>query len=350
VAIVTGTNSTSPNTIKWASTDPDIYDRATQMAGPIENFDVHDHDAAKGLGVKRLQTAVAPTAAGHVRINADALQWWGSSAGAIRTAVDGESTQSMNGVKTWNGAATFAGGATVAGTLVLSTAVSKIRPGATSFAIRNNADAADNVLVTDAGAATIRAGLTVTAGGLAVLAGNLGVGTSPAADRAIAVSGSGLTGTSQYGVVSIPTVSSGATVVGAALYAQMATTPAAFTLATAYGLYVEAASKGAGSTITTTYGIYVKTQTSSANGFNYNLYVEAGSGGNDYSLYVAGKTQYAGTVNFASGVTFAGSVGFYGHVVAGQPTISGSRGGNAALASLLTSLAGLGLIVDGTSA
>lgn len=30
-------------------------------------------------------------------------------------------------------------------------------------------------------------------------------------------------------------------------------------------------------------------------------------------------------------------------------TVSGSRGGNAALASLLTALAGLGLITDGTS-
>jgi len=33
-----------------------------------------------------------------------------------------------------------------------------------------------------------------------------------------------------------------------------------------------------------------------------------------------------------------------------QPTVTGSRGGNAALASLLTALAATGLIVDGTSA
>jgi hypothetical protein len=32
------------------------------------------------------------------------------------------------------------------------------------------------------------------------------------------------------------------------------------------------------------------------------------------------------------------------------PTITGSRGGNAALANLLTALAAMGLIVDGTSA
>ena len=32
------------------------------------------------------------------------------------------------------------------------------------------------------------------------------------------------------------------------------------------------------------------------------------------------------------------------------PTVTGARGGNAALASLLSALAGLGLIVDGSTA
>ncbi|CAB4121171.1 hypothetical protein UFOVP154_39 [uncultured Caudovirales phage] len=45
-----------------------------------------------------------------------------------------------------------------------------------------------------------------------------------------------------------------------------------------------------------------------------------------------------------------GGIGFYGHAVATQQTITGSRGGNAALADLLTKLALTGLIVDGTSA
>lgn len=46
--------------------------------------------------------------------------------------------------------------------LTLSTAVSKIIPGATSLSMRNNADSADNLILTDAGAATIRTALTVT--------------------------------------------------------------------------------------------------------------------------------------------------------------------------------------------
>lgn len=50
--------------------------------------------------------------------------------------------------------------------------------------------------------------------------------------------------------------------------------------------------------------------------------------------------------------TFAvtGSVGFYGAAPAAKPAVTGSRGGNAALASLLTSLATLGLITDSTTA
>ncbi len=43
------------------------------------------------------------------------------------------------------------------------------------------------------------------------------------------------------------------------------------------------------------------------------------------------------------------NVGFYNHATATQQTVTGSRGGNAALASLLTALAATGLIVDGSS-
>lgn len=45
-----------------------------------------------------------------------------------------------------------------------------------------------------------------------------------------------------------------------------------------------------------------------------------------------------------------GNLGFYGTTPIAKPTVTGSRGGNAALASLLTALASLGLIVDNTTA
>lgn len=48
--------------------------------------------------------------------------------------------------------------------------------------------------------------------------------------------------------------------------------------------------------------------------------------------------------------TGAGAVGFFGAAPIAKPTITGSRGGNAALASLLTQLANYGLITDNTTA
>lgn len=57
--------------------------------------------------------------------------------------------------------------------LKLTTAASVLVPGATSFAVRNNADNANNLLISDAGAATVRAGVTVTTGGV-ILGGATG--------------------------------------------------------------------------------------------------------------------------------------------------------------------------------
>lgn len=51
----------------------------------------------------------------------------------------------------------------------------------------------------------------------------------------------------------------------------------------------------------------------------------------------------------ARDLTVEGDVGFYGAAPAARPTVTGSRGGNAALASLLTALEDLGLIVDSST-
>ncbi len=58
----------------------------------------------------------------------------------------------------------------------------------------------------------------------------------------------------------------------------------------------------------------------------------------------------AGRVDFGGGVKIAGNVGFYGTAATAKQTVTGSRGGNAALASLLTSLAATGLITDSSTA
>lgn len=73
----------------------------------------------------------------------------------------------------------------------------------------------------------------------------------------------------------------------------------------------------------------------------------------------AQNTQVAGKVEFVDGLYgatrhvldgAANQAGFFGASPTGQPTVTGSRGGNAALASLLTALDTLGLIDDQTTA
>jgi hypothetical protein len=67
-----------------------------------------------------------------------------------------------------------AGGITItAGSLTLGDTASKIVPGATSLALRNNADSQNNVLITDAGVVTIRGLTTISTGGLLVSSGGI---------------------------------------------------------------------------------------------------------------------------------------------------------------------------------
>ena len=68
----------------------------------------------------------------------------------------------------WDGALSRVFRLVVREKIKMTTAASVLVPGATSFAIRNNADGANNLLISDAGAVTTRAGLTVTTGGATI--------------------------------------------------------------------------------------------------------------------------------------------------------------------------------------
>jgi hypothetical protein len=58
-----------------------------------------------------------------------------------------------------------------------------------------------------------------------------------------------------------------------------------------------------------------------------------------------------GTWKVPGYVDFTGTkIGFYGTAAASKPAVSGAKGSNAALGSLMTALAGLGLVTDSTSA
>lgn len=63
------------------------------------------------------------------------------------------------------------GNLSVGGTITMTAAASQLIPGATSFAIRNNANGANNLLISNAGLVTARAGLVATAGGVTATAG-----------------------------------------------------------------------------------------------------------------------------------------------------------------------------------
>jgi hypothetical protein len=63
----------------------------------------------------------------------------------------------------------------------------------------------------------------------------------------------------------------------------------------------------------------------------------------------ANPTVIASTAG-GGGITFNANTGFNNATPIAKPTITGSRGGNAALANLLTQLASYGLLTDGTTA
>lgn len=71
------------------------------------------------------------------------------------------------------------------------------------------------------------------------------------------------------------------------------------------------------------------------------------------NIQVAGKVEFADALYGSVKHTLNGAantLGFYGAAAAAKQSVSGSRGGNAALASLLTALSTIGLITDGSSA
>lgn len=67
------------------------------------------------------------------------------------------------------------------------------------------------------------------------------------------------------------------------------------------------------------------------------------------SSTASGISMNASSTGYVRLGTSLNSLAFFGQAGSSRPTVTGSRGGNAALASLLTALATLGLIVDSSS-
>jgi len=113
-----------------------------------------------------------------------------------------------------------------------------------------------------------------------------------------------------------------------------------------------ATSSGTGSpegVVTATVGaIYQRTD----GGVGTTLYVkETGSGNTGWeAIGTAGDVLIGGALELDGALNHDGTTaGFYGTAPAAKPTISGDRAGNAALASFLTALSGLGLITNSTT-
>ncbi|MFD8279713.1 hypothetical protein ACFV47_11015 [Streptomyces solisilvae] len=78
-----------------------------------------------------------------------------------------------------------------------------------------------------------------------------------------------------------------------------------------------------------------------------------GNGARDTTLYRSAADTLRTDDSLIVALAFrhlGSTLGFYGATAASKPTVSGSRGGNAALASLLTALSTLGLVTDSTTA
>ena len=102
----------------------------------------------------------------------------------LRTAFNNlvTSANQLAGGITVNGALTVAsGGLTItAGDLTMGTAISQLVPGATSFSIRNNADSANNLILTNTGAATFRSTVSgITTLTATTLSGTLSTSAQP---------------------------------------------------------------------------------------------------------------------------------------------------------------------------
>lgn len=86
-------------------------------------------------------------------------------------------------------------------------------------------------------------------------------------------------------------------------------------------------------------------------GPNDAVVVGAASRSDSAKFYVNGKISTAGEIEINGDINHDGSnIGLFGTAPTTKKTVTGSRGGNAALASLLTQLAAYGLIMDSSTA
>jgi hypothetical protein len=86
-------------------------------------------------------------------------------------------------------------------------------------------------------------------------------------------------------------------------------------------------------------------------GANNTVIGNRGTGNTNAAVYIGGATNVSlANDNTNTTTALAGYIGFYGATPVAKPTVSGAKGSNAALGSLMTALSTLGLVTDSTSA
>ena len=149
----------------WAEITP--YD--VHISGGSATTALREDVVPVGHGDVSVNDISGATAVGYILDTNRSFSDAGAKLISIRNATSEKFSVDKDGdllSHTVNGALTVAsGGLTItAGDLTMSENASQIVPGATSFSIRDTADAEDNIITTDAGVTSLRAGLTLTAG------------------------------------------------------------------------------------------------------------------------------------------------------------------------------------------
>jgi hypothetical protein len=131
------------------------------------------NDTAQGYDVNRIIQALNGTNIIPITTGDLAVRGTLNVTGAVTfSSLVGPVTINPGGLTVSSGDVTIS-----AGRLVLGAAASKIVPGTTSLSLRNNADSADNLLISDVGVVTSRSNLVV--GGTTLSLNNAGSGNAP---------------------------------------------------------------------------------------------------------------------------------------------------------------------------
>jgi hypothetical protein len=130
--------------------------------------------------------------------------------------------------------------------------------------------------------------------------GYMGIGGGATSSRALQISSTTLTGTTQIGVLSQPTANSAATSELRSIASFPVVDNSAFTVPNVSAFYASVGSKGAAATATNWHGVYIADQTQGTN--NYGITSAVSSGTNKWNIYASGTAAnyFAGAVGIGT--------------------------------------------------